>query len=47
MGREICTRSIRWKEVGTMGSFGLDVGVGIDLFLRWLAVMFGLDIGIS
>ncbi len=30
-----------------MGSFGLGVDVGIDLFLRWLSVMFGLDFGIS
>lgn len=30
-----------------MGSFGLDLDVGLGLFLRWLKVMFGLDFGIS
>ena len=30
-----------------MGSFGLDFGVGLDLFLEWLSVMFGLDFGLS
>lgn len=30
-----------------MGSFGFDFGVGLDLFLKWLAVTFGLDFGLS
>ena len=30
-----------------MGSFGLDFGVGLDLFLEWLEVTFGLGFGIS
>ena len=35
------------KEVRAMGSFVFDFGVGFDLFLKWLQVMFGLGIGIS
>ncbi len=30
-----------------MGSFGFDLGVGLELFLKWLAVTFGLGVGIS
>lgn len=30
-----------------MGSFGFDVGVGLELFTRWLAVTFGLGVGLS
>lgn len=30
-----------------MGSFGLDLGVGLNVFLRWLAITFGLGFGLS
>ncbi len=30
-----------------MDSFGLDLGVGLHAFLRWLAVTFGLGYGLS
>lgn len=30
-----------------MGSFGLDFGVGVDIFTRWLKVMFGIDLGLG
>ncbi len=30
-----------------MGSFGLDFGVDFGLFLKWLAVTFGLGFGLS
>lgn len=30
-----------------MGSFGLDFGVGLDVFTRWLKVMFGINLGSS
>ncbi|MGK8521135.1 hypothetical protein ACRS6B_06035 [Nocardia asteroides] len=35
------------KGMRSMGSFGLDLGVGLGLFARWLEVMFGLDFGLS
>lgn len=30
-----------------MGSFGLDFGVGLEVFTRWLQVMFGIDLGVG
>ncbi|NQE71274.1 hypothetical protein NG2371_05746 [Nocardia gamkensis] len=30
-----------------MGPFGLDLGVGLHMFLRWLAITFGIGYGLS
>lgn len=30
-----------------MGSFGIDLGVGLGVFANWLKLMFGLDFGLS
>lgn len=30
-----------------MGSFGFDLGVALDVFFKWLALTFGLGVGIS
>jgi hypothetical protein len=31
----------------SMGSLGLDLGVGLHMILRWLAVTFGIGYGLS
>jgi hypothetical protein len=31
----------------SMDSFGLDIGVALHAFLRWMAVTFGLGYGLS